>query len=105
MTKKGGLKNLQIELLARAVIVKNDCILIAHSIGASNTFLPGGHVRYGESMKIALVRELKEELGLQAEVGLYLGVVEHTWLDDAGCTMRLLIASLLIYREFTLKAP
>ncbi len=84
MTKKGGLKNLQIELLARAVIVKNDRILIAHSIGASNTFLPGGHVRCGESMKFALVRELKEELGLQAEVGMYLGVVEHTWLDDAG---------------------
>ena len=35
-------------------------------------------------MKIALSRELKEELGVQSEVGLYLGVVEHTWLDDAG---------------------
>lgn len=75
---------MQIELLARAVIVKNDRILIAHSIGASNTFLPGGHVQHGESMKIALVRELDEELGVHAEVDMYLGAVEHTWLDDAG---------------------
>ena len=84
MTKKGGTTTYKIELLARAVIVKNDRVLIAHSIGASNTFLPGGHVQRGESMKIALVRELEEELGKQAEVGMYLGAVEHTWLDDAG---------------------
>lgn len=74
---------MQIELLARAVIVKNHHILIAHSIGASNTFLPGGHVQYGEAIKIALVRELREELGVQAEVGMYLGAIEHTWLDNA----------------------
>lgn len=32
------------------------------------------------------MRELWEELGLEAEVGLYLGLVEHSW-EDAGAAM------------------
>ncbi len=42
-------------------------------------YLPGGHVEAGEGMKHALARELDEELGIAVEIGLYLGVLEHSW--------------------------
>lgn len=39
-------------------------VLLAQAIGEKNTFLPGGHIEFGESAKDALVREIEEELGL-----------------------------------------
>jgi 8-oxo-dGTP pyrophosphatase MutT (NUDIX family) len=74
---------LEIELLVRAVIEDHGRFLIAHTKGASNTYLPGGHVEAGESLKHALVRELKEELGIEVEVVRYLGAIEHSWEDAA----------------------
>ena len=75
---------MEIELLVRAVIEDNGCFLIAHTKGANNTYMPGGHVEAGESLKHALVRELKEELGLDVEVDRYLGAIEHAWVDGGG---------------------
>ncbi|WHY71184.1 NUDIX domain-containing protein [Fictibacillus enclensis] len=65
--------------LARAVIIKNNKILLAKAIGTTNTFLPGGHIEFGESAKDALERELTEELGIKPKVGKLLGLVEHKW--------------------------
>ncbi|SDN08495.1 NUDIX domain-containing protein [Fictibacillus solisalsi] len=65
--------------LARAVIIKNNRILLAKAIGTINTFLPGGHIEFGESAKDALERELAEELGIRPTVGKLLGLVEHKW--------------------------
>ena len=70
---------MEIELLVRAVIEDHGRFLIAHTKGAGNVYLPGGHVETGEGMKHALVRELAEELGVDVEVGEYLGAVEHAW--------------------------
>ena len=53
-----------IEFIARAVFRKDGEILLAHKIGESNTFLPGGHIELEEYAKEALSRELAEELGV-----------------------------------------
>ena len=71
-----------VHILARAVIRRGDTVLLARAKGQTNTFLPGGHLETGESLKACLARELKEELGLEVSVGKYLGVVEHTWGDE-----------------------
>jgi 8-oxo-dGTP diphosphatase len=67
--------------LARASIVKENKVLVAHAIGNKNTFLPGGHIEFGESAKDALIRELEEELGVSCVVRDFLGLVEHKWLN------------------------
>ncbi|NLG84592.1 MAG: NUDIX domain-containing protein [Firmicutes bacterium] len=65
--------------LARAVITHGDLVLLARQIGASHTFLPGGHIEFGEPAKTALAREIFEETGLSVEVGDFLGAVEAVW--------------------------
>jgi len=72
------------EILARAVIEDDEHFLLAHTRGASNTFLPGGHVEPGEGLVACLERELEEELGISSRVGDYLGAVEHAWTDAGG---------------------
>ncbi|WP_212974638.1 NUDIX domain-containing protein [Bacillus sp. J14TS2] len=52
------------------------------SEGQTNTFLPGGHIEFGESAKDALKREINEALGIPCTVGRFLGVVEHKWELD-----------------------
>ncbi len=71
-----------IHVIARAVVKFKGRLLLAHAKGASNTFLPGGHVEPGESMPVTLRREMEEEFGMTAEVRRYLGVVEHYWNQD-----------------------
>lgn len=66
-------------ILARAVIVVEQHLLVAKAKNSSNTFLPGGHVELGESMPKTLERELNEEIGLTVCVERYLGAVEHSY--------------------------
>ena len=48
----------------------------------SNKFeFPGGKVEEGEDRKLALARELKEELELDAEVNDHVMTIEHTYPD------------------------
>ncbi len=69
----------EIEVLARGVCVRNGKLLLCHSKGDANTFLPGGHVEFEEMAAKALCREIKEETGLDAEAVGFLGAVEHTF--------------------------
>jgi 8-oxo-dGTP diphosphatase len=73
-----------IELIVRAVIRKGDKFLLAHRKGESNTFLPGGHMKSGEYAKESLRRELTEELGVEATIDGFVGVLEHKFTDRHG---------------------
>ncbi len=70
------------ELIARAVIVANDHLLLARQHGKAWFFLPGGHVEPGERVEAALLRELTEELGAITRITGFAGAVEHTYTDD-----------------------
>lgn len=59
-------------------------VLLTHRAGMNNTFLPGGHIEFGEPARAALAREIKEELGSTVEVKKFLGAVEHSWVDENG---------------------
>lgn len=68
-----------IEILVRGVCVVQGQVLLCHSKGAGNTYLPGGHVEFREPARTALEREIVEELGCRARAGRFLGCVEHTF--------------------------
>lgn len=70
---------IEFHYLARAIIRMNDRFLVAHQIGADNTFLPGGHISGCERAKDALIREIEEEIGKTAIIKRFVGAVEHVW--------------------------
>ena len=70
-----------IETIARGVCVVDGNILLCRAKGGTTTYLPGGHIEFGETGRQALVREIKEELGLESSTGAFLGVVENSFLQ------------------------
>lgn len=62
-------------------MINGDRLLVCHTKGAENTYLPGGHVEFGERAADALAREILEELSMKAKVGRFLGAVEHSFLQ------------------------
>ena len=75
------MKTKHFHFLGRAVIEHDGWFLLARAKGASNTFLPGGHVEIGESVPDAIRREIMEECGFSAAIHRYIGAVEHRWSD------------------------
>jgi len=72
----------RIEVIARGVCVMDGQILLCHGKASGLTYLPGGHVEFGETARQALVREMREESGRQSEAGRFLGCCEHTFTQN-----------------------
>jgi 8-oxo-dGTP diphosphatase len=67
------------EVCVGAVVIDDDRMLLVrrgHGPAAGEWSFPGGRVEFGETMVEALVREVKEETGLDVAVGDYIGHVE-----------------------------
>ena len=70
-----------IETIARGVCVRDGKLLLCRAKGGSSTYLPGGHIEFGETGRLALVREVREELGVESETGAFLGAVENSFMQ------------------------
>ena len=68
-----------IETIARGICVKDGKVLLCRAKGGSSTYLPGGHIEFGETGREALMREVREELGVASEIGAFLGAVENAF--------------------------
>jgi len=64
---------------AVAIIIKDRKVLLMHRIknGKEYFVFPGGGVEEGESLEQAVVREIKEELGLDVKIEKELFVIEN----------------------------
>ena len=71
-----------IETIARGVVVSDGKILLCRPKGGSRSYLPGGHIEFGETGREALRREILEETGLESEIGEFLGVVESSFFQN-----------------------
>ena len=72
-----------VETIARGVAVRDGKVLLCRAKGGQSTYLPGGHIEFGETGREALIREVKEELGTDSTAGEFLGVVENSF-DQHG---------------------
>ena len=73
-----------IENIARAIILKNGKVLLAGQKGSVYTFLPGGHIEFGETAETALHRELMEETGITGRCGKFISTIENIFTDADG---------------------
>lgn len=71
-----------IETIARGVCVKDGKLLLCRAKGGRSTYLPGGHIEFGETGRTALVREVKEELGIDSSTGAFLGALENSFSQN-----------------------
>jgi 8-oxo-dGTP diphosphatase len=69
----------KIHVLSRAVITDADKILLCKTLDLEIGFyfLPGGHLEHGESAENSLLRELKEETGINCIIKNFLGCLEY----------------------------
>ena len=67
---------------AYALIVKDEQMLLVNTRSTGKYFFPGGAVEIGEQLNIALQREVKEETGLEIEVGELFQFVENFFYND-----------------------
>ena len=72
----------EIEVLVRGIIQSGGKILVCKKKGNNYYFFPGGHVEFGENLKKALERELKEELGLKVKKSSFIGGLEQLFKED-----------------------
>ena len=81
-----------IETIARGVCIIDGKVLLCLPKDRSYSYLPGGHIEFGETGREALVREMKEETGLDATAGDLLGVVESSFLQkgEKHCEINLI---------------
>ncbi|NPA76967.1 MAG: NUDIX hydrolase [Candidatus Diapherotrites archaeon] len=75
------------EVAVDCVIMKDGKVLLlkrAHEPFNGYWVLPGGHVESNESVEDAAVREMREELGLDVEIGRLIGVFSDPHRDPRG---------------------
>ncbi len=73
-----------IHVLSRGVIIDQNHILLCKTrdLTFNFYFLPGGHILHNESLKTALLRELKEETGAECIINKFLGCLEYGFKSD-----------------------
>ncbi len=86
---------IRLKQVVAAVMVRGSQVLICqrmeHQAFALQWEFPGGKVEAGEDLPTALVRELREELGISAVVGEEIATVRHQYAEGLGVELHFLL--------------
>lgn len=68
-----------VRIRVTGIVIEDDRILLINqdTDGMRSWSLPGGKVKAGETLEHALIREMREETGIEVEVGRLLYVCDH----------------------------
>lgn len=72
----------RIRVSAYAVIMHESKLLLVNTRTSGKWFFPGGEVEIGETLEDAIKREVKEETGIEVEVGKFLSFKETFFYYD-----------------------
>lgn len=94
-----------IETIARGVLIRDGKLLLCKAKGGATSYLPGGHIEFGETGREALVREMREEAGVECCTKDFLGVVENSFLQHGKkhCEINLVYSMQIDDEEITSK--
>lgn len=90
-----------VDLTRTVVFDENGRVLVQHGLTSGNDFyrLPGGHVRFREKLEDCVIREVREETGLDVEINRLLWV--RDFLDQfSDHSIELFILATVIGGEF-----
>lgn len=76
------MKKEKFENCVRAIIFKGNKILVCKSKSGGYYFFPGGHIRFQETAKETLERELKEELDISIKNYSFVGAIENIHIGE-----------------------
>ncbi len=93
-----------IETVARGICIHNGNVLLCRAKGGNSSYLPGGHIEFGETGRVALVRELQEETGLASTATDFLGVVENSFVQHNKPHAEINLVYRLTLTDFTVQA-
>lgn len=79
--------NSNFHYIVRGIIRDGDSVLLCKQKTGDYTFLPGGHIDFGEAAEVALIREIKEEIGAKVSVGKFRGAIENAWEDNCEISL------------------
>lgn len=98
-------ENANIETIARGVCVQDGKLLVCQPKSGGRCYLPGGHIEFGETARAALVRELKEEMGVDAEAGTFLAATENAFVQNGEPHCEINLVFTLSLPEAALENP
>lgn len=70
------------EVIARAFVMRDGKILVCKNKTKDYYFLPGGHVEKNETVAAALIREIREEIGVSVVTYTFIGAGENIFSQN-----------------------
>ncbi len=77
----------QCHYIVRGIIRDGEHLLLCKQKDGDYTFLLGGHIDVGEPAEVALVREIKEEIGADVTISQFKGAIENAWDDQSEISL------------------